>query len=270
MIKLGVLGVGDIADKMVRGLLRGPDADGIAVFLSPRGAEKTRALVAELPCCVMQDNQAVVDAADVVLVSVRPGQVADLAREVVLRCDQKLVSVVSGVPVRELSRLFGTGWCFRAMPSYAAEIGCSTIAVYPSDPDVCEVLRRLGSPVILANEREFELATVGASMNGWLYFLLHDLQHWLVEKGLPPDHARTLVLGSVADCVAYARHHDSLSMRDLGCSIATSGTFTAQGLEMLGLHQANAAWSAACEVVLDGLLARFETDAHWGADRISR
>jgi pyrroline-5-carboxylate reductase len=268
MIKLGVLGVGDLAEKMVRGLLR--DANGIAVFLSPRNPEKARALAAEFPCRVMPDNQAVVDAADIVLVSVRPGQVAGLAREVVLRRDQKLISVVSGMPVHELSRIFGTGRCFRAMLSYAAEIGCATIAAYPSDPDVCEVLRRLGDPTVLDSEREFELATVGACMNGWLYFLLHDLQHWLVEKGLPPEHARTLVLGSVADCVAYARHHDSVSMRDLGRSIATSGTFTAQGLEMLGLHQANAAWSAACEVVLDGLLARFEAGNRSDANQVPR
>lgn len=258
MIRLGILGVGDLTEKMVRGLLH--DTSGIEILLSPRSREKTQALAQEHGCRVMADNQAVVDAADVLLVGVRPAQLAELAREVTPRCDQTLISVVSGVSVGELQRLFGIDRCVRAMLSYAAEINRSTVALYPSDADAQALLRPLGNLIALASETEFELATVSACMNGWFYFLLHDLQHWLVEKGLPSGHARALVLSSVDDCVAYARHRDALPIRDLGRSIATPGTFTEQGLEMLGLHQANAAWNAACEVVFDALLAGSLTD----------
>lgn len=258
MIRLGVLGVGDLAEKMIRGFLR--EMDGIEIILSPRNSVKARALAQEFPCRVMADNQAVVDAADVVLVAVRPWQLGELAREVKVRPDQKLISVVSGVSISDLSRLFGTRQCARAMLSYAAEINCATVAIYPSDPTASELLQPLGRLMSLASENELELATVGACMNGWFYFLLHDLECWLVEKGLPPDRARNLVLGNIEDCVSYAKHHDSLPIRDLGASIATPGTFSAQGLEMLGLHQANAAWSAACEVVLDAILTQSEAE----------
>jgi pyrroline-5-carboxylate reductase len=256
MIKLGILGVGDLTEKMVRGLLR--EARPIEVLLSPRSQEKAARLAQECSCRVMRDNQAVVDEADIVIVGVRPVQLADLARDVVLGSDQKLISVVGGVSVDELKRMFGTNSCVRAMLSYAAEINRSTVAIYPDDPDARALLAPLGNLIALASETEFELATVSACMNGWFYFLLHDLQNWLIEKGMPTESARELVLSSIEDCVAYARHRDASSIRDLGRSIATQGTFTAQGLEMLGLHQANAPWNAACEVVFDALIAGAE------------
>ncbi|OLL27398.1 pyrroline-5-carboxylate reductase [Burkholderia sp. SRS-W-2-2016] len=256
MIKLGILGVGDLTEKIVRGLLRAAHAPEI--LLSPRSHDKAQALARKCSCRLMPDNQTVVDHADIVLVGVRPAQLAELAQELVLKPKQKLISVVGGVSVDELKRLFGTTECVRAMLSYAAEINRSTVAIYPDEADARALLGPLGNLIALASETQFELATVGACMNGWFYFLLHDLQHWLVEKGLPADSARALVLSSVEDCAAYSRHRGASSMQDLGRSIATQGTFTAQGLEMLGLHQTNAAWNAACEVVFDALIAGVE------------
>ncbi|WP_321945301.1 NAD(P)-binding domain-containing protein [Paraburkholderia sp. J10-1] len=258
MIKLGILGVGDLTEKMVRGLQR--DAGELDVFMSPRGREKALTLARDCGCRVMPDNQAVVDAADIVLVGVRPAQLPELAKQVTLRHDQTLISVVSGVSVAELQRLFGIDRCGRAMLSYAAEINRSTVAVYPADRGVEALLHPLGNLIVLASDTEFELATVSACMNGWFYFLLHDLQHWLIEKELPSERARALVLSSLEDCLAYARHCDTSPFLDLGRAIATPGTFTEQGLEMLGLHHANAAWGAACEVVFDALLTRSERD----------
>jgi pyrroline-5-carboxylate reductase len=258
MTKVGVLGVGELAEKILHGLLR-QSAD-VAIFLSPRNHQRVQALAGEHACEIMESNQAVADASDIVLICVRPWQLRDLAREVVLRPGQILVSVVAGVTVAELQALFGTEHCVRAMLSYASEINRAAVAVYPADLTTKKLLRPLGSLMSFSREVEFELATIGACMNGWFYFLLHDLQHWLVEKGLPPDRARTLVLNNIEDCVAYAKHHDGLPMGDLGRSIVTPGTFSAEGLEMLGLHQANAAWSAACEVVLDALSSRTEDE----------
>ncbi|WP_321945323.1 NAD(P)-binding domain-containing protein [Paraburkholderia sp. J10-1] len=256
MFKLGILGVGDLTEKMVRGFLRG--GLPVEVYLSPGNHEKAQGLARDAACRVMPDNQAVVDHADIVLIGVRPAQLPDLARDLVIRPEQKLISVVSGVSLGELQQLFGTKACVRAMLSYAAEINRSTVAIYPDDLSARALLRTLGNLIALGSENEFELATVSACMNGWFYFLLHDLQHWLIEKGLSSDRARELVLSSIEDCVAYARYRDSLPIRDLGRSIATDGTFSAQGLEMLGLHQANAAWNAACEVVFDALLTGVE------------
>jgi pyrroline-5-carboxylate reductase len=251
MVKLGVLGVGDLTDKMIRGLHR--SGGGMKILLSPRSRDRAEALAKDLGCEVMRDNQHVADAADVVLIGVRPAQLDTLAREVRLRPGTPLISVVAGVSMSDLQRLFGTDACSRAMLSTSAEINRSTVAVHPAESMAADLLAPLGNLVRLATEREFELATVGACMNGWWYFLLDELQQWFVQKGIAPDSARELVLSSVEDCVAQSRYRASSTMGEIGVSIATPGTYTARGLDVLDKLGGIAAWKAACEDLFDRL-----------------
>ena len=254
MTKLGVLGVGDLTEKMVRGLHRAHS--DVTVLLSPRGRERAEGLSRELGCALLPSNQAVADESDVVLIGVRPGQLEALAREVTLKPGQPLISVVTGVPASDLQRLFGARECCRAMLSGASEINRSTVAVFPAESIAARLLSSLGNTVPLDTEREFELATVAACMNGWFYFLIHELQQWFVDKGVSPDRARDLALSSAEDCIAYSRYRASSSIGDIGASIATPGTFTAQGMEVLNQLGANSAWRAACDRVFENLMSK--------------
>jgi pyrroline-5-carboxylate reductase len=256
MTAIGVLGVGDLSEKIVRGLRRG--GYSAPIYLCPRNKDKAQRLAAEFDCVVLSDNQAVVDAASTLLLGVRPGSLEAMARSVVISCEHQLISIMAGVSHRELQQAFGIRKSTRMMLSYAAETNSATVVLNPPSDDVEALFSPLGTLVPVAREEQLELATVAACMNGWFYFLLHDLQRWITEKGLSPDQSRKLVLGSLSDCIAYAKLHEDQSFADLGKSIATSGTYTALGMEMLDLHQANAAWSAACEVVLDALLEKSE------------
>ncbi|WP_069865572.1 NAD(P)-binding domain-containing protein [Pseudomonas citronellolis] len=254
MHSLGILGVGELTEKVVRGLRRS-GFDG-RILLSPRNHERSAQLAADCRAQVMDSNQAVVDAAELLVVGVRPDALAALADEVRVPPGRKLVSLVAGVGLRQLAGHFPGARCVRAMLSYAAQFNQSTVVVCPPDAATERALRALGHLVVLQEEADFELATVAACMNGWFYFFLHDLQQWLVEKGLPADKARSLVLDNMQDCIASARHHPGVDLRTLGQAIATPGTYTANGLDMLNHLQANAHWGAACEVVLDALLTR--------------
>ncbi|MGF6261873.1 pyrroline-5-carboxylate reductase [Paraburkholderia youngii] len=259
MTTLGILGVGDLTEKMVRGLVRSGQLVASAIHLSPRNGKKADALAREYGCVVHSSNQAVVDAADVLLVGVRPAQLEGLANELVLRAGQPLVSVAAGVTVKQLASLFGEREISRAMVSYASEINQSTVAVFPGESGAEQVLSTLGTLVRLKTERDFELATIGACFNGWVYFLIDEMQQWLAEKGLPREAARQLVQSSVADAAAYSRFRAETSVGDLGISIATPGTYTASGLEVLRQRGGPEAWLAACESVfkqLDILEAR--------------
>jgi len=254
MQSLGILGVGELTESIVRGLRRS-GFDG-PILLSPRNAERARALAVEQACEVMPDNQAVVENADLLLLGVRPDSVAQLAAEVRLKPGQHLLSLVAGLHLHTLQATFTDARCVRVMLSCAAQLNRSTVVVYPPDQATETTLAPLGSLVVMDNEAAFELATVAACMNGWFYFLLHDLQHWLVDKGLPAEQARTLVLGNLEDCVASARARPDRTLKALGEAIATPGTFTATGLDVLHHQPGSATWAAACEVVFDALLNR--------------
>ncbi|AHL74373.1 pyrroline-5-carboxylate reductase [Stutzerimonas stutzeri] len=254
MQNLGILGVGELTEKVVLGLRRG-GYDG-NIYLSPRNHERATSLLADSGCHLMESNQAVVDRADCLLLGVRPEAVPVVAREVTLKPGQLLISLAAGVSLDALAEHFPEARCIRAMLSYAAQINQSMVVVCPPDAEAERALKSLGNLVVLDQEPAFELATVAACMNGWFYFLLHDLQQWLTEKGLPSDKARDLVLGNLQDCVASARHQPEHALSTLGQNIATPGTFTANGLDVLNHQQASAPWGAACEIVLDALLTR--------------
>ncbi|SAK91376.1 Pyrroline-5-carboxylate reductase [Caballeronia hypogeia] len=256
MIKLGVLGVGDLTEKMMRGLHRA--GSGVRVLLSPRNQERAERLARECGFEILPTNQAVADAADVVLIGVRPAQLDELARQVTLKSGQALISVVAGVPVSEIERLFGARPCSRAMLSAASEINRSTVAVFPPESMAAQLLAALGNLVRLTTEREFELAMVAACANGWFYFLIDELQRWFVQKGMSEESARTLTLSSIEDCVAYARHKSASDAGDIGASIASPGTYTALGLAVLNRHGAIAAWSAASDAVFEALMPQGE------------
>ncbi|PFH20270.1 NAD(P)-binding domain-containing protein [Burkholderia sp. JKS000303] len=255
-VKLGVLGVGDLTEKMVRGLRRG--ASDIDILLSPRSRARAERLARDLGCRLMADNQAVADAADVVLVGVRPAQLSDLATSVRLKDDQPLISVAGGVPVETLADLFGPRAYCRAMLSAASEINRSTVAIYPADSAAGELLGALGNMVRLPTERDFELAMVSACMNGWFYFLIGELQGWFEKKGLPPESARQLVFSSIEDCVAYSQHQATLTATRIGESIAVPGTYTELGLKVLEGLGANTGWSIAADKVFEQLMGRIQ------------
>lgn len=255
-VKLGVLGVGDLTEKMVRGLRR--SASDIDMLLSPRNPARAARLARELGCRLMADNQAVADAADIVLVGVRPAQLGDLATTVRLKDDQPVVSVVSGVPVETLVHLFGPRACCRAMLSAASEINRSTVAIYPPDSTAGELLGSLGNLVHLPTERDFELAMVAACMNGWFYFLIDELQGWFEKKGLPAERARQLVFSSIEDCVAYSRHKSPLSAGQIGEAIAVPGTYTELGLNVLSGLGANTGWRIAADKVFEQLMEQIQ------------
>ena len=255
---LGILGVGDLTDKLVRGLRR--SGYNGTILLSPRNAARASALAIECDCRVLPSNQAVVDESAVVVVAVRPSALGELASQVKFRNGQHLVSLLAGTSLDQLSEAFPGARCTRAMLSYAAMFNQTTVVVCPPTPAVEPWLTPLGRTVVLDDEASFELATVAACMNGWFFYLLHDLQQWLSEKGLKPDAARTLVLSNLQDCIASAEQQPGQSLSDLGQRIATPGTFTYAGLEVLMQQRSSAMWGNACEAVLEALLARTEVN----------
>jgi pyrroline-5-carboxylate reductase len=251
VLKIGILGVGELTEKVVIGLRR--SGFGGRVLLSPRNHERAQQLAEQWDCEVMADNQQVVDGADLLVLGVRPEVVDQLSNEVQLRPEQTLVSLVAGLKLAELQRRFPQARVVRAMLSYAAQINQTTVVITPGGEPHATLLGALGSLVVLNEEEAFELATVAACMNGWFYFFLSDLQQWFTDKGLSKDQAAQLVMGNLQDCLASARHQPSASLEALGSAIATPGTFTAAGLEVLRNKGASQAWRAAADGVLERL-----------------
>ena len=127
MHSLGILGVGELTEKVVMGLRRS-GFDG-AILLSPRNAQRAEALAHTQGCQVLPSNQAVVDQAELVMLGVRPAALAQIASEVRLRRGQRLLSLAAGVGLAQLQAAFPAAHCVRVMLSYAAQHNHATVVV---------------------------------------------------------------------------------------------------------------------------------------------
>lgn len=251
MMKVGVIGVGELTEKIITGLMQ---QDGQRVVnLSPRNHERASDLAARYSCNIMESNQAVVDESDLIILGVRPQQLPGLAREITIAEDKQTLSLAAGVSRAELAEYFQHHNIQRMMTTYAAEINQTTIVFTSVPAEVESLFAILGRTLVVDSEREFELATVGMCMNGWMYFFSDRLQAWFIEQGMPAQQARKLVLGAMADSAAYGMHHSDKSLAELGRSIATEGTYTARGVDRLNSERFCSAWEHAAEDIFKRL-----------------
>ncbi|MBK0079801.1 NAD(P)-binding domain-containing protein [Kosakonia sp. S58] len=252
-MRTGILGVGDLTEKIVAGFYRAQTA--AEIILSPRNAARAEKLRDAYGCQVAKSNQSVVDRADNLIVGVRPDALPQLASEIILRPGQTVISLVAGVSIPHLQALFRHDRIIRMMLTYAAEINRSTVVLSAYENEVVRYFSVLGEVTVLDTEDAFELATVSMCMNGWFYHLADGLQNWLLEKGMAQNDARALVLGAMRDCAEYAGHNSQKPLGTMLKAIATEGTYTAQGVDILEQQRSLQPWIDAANKVSESLTA---------------
>jgi len=245
---VGIIGVGHLASYLVEGLKRAvPEAE---IFLSRYLGEETEQLVDEYGAIGVADNQAVADAAGLVLVTTRPGDVLDACGGVDFGPDHLVVSTAVGVSVDALIPAVAPAPVVRAMPLTCAAINRSPTLLYPEHLRARRLFELLGTVHALDREEPFGPASLVAAFYGWVYALLDKTIAWTAEAGVPPGLARELVLETARGAAEMGLAHPQEPLADLLDSLATPGGITRQGLEVLEEREGLDAWVEALEAVL--------------------
>lgn len=248
MKRTGILEVDALTEKLVRGLfLAAPDAQ---VFLVSGNNERARNLAGEYPCWTLDTYQDLIDEADVIITGGERHALHGIAGQVQLHSTQTLVSLVPGLSITYLQKLFGHPVCVRLMLTFAAEINQSSVILTEADKGIQTLFSLLGRLTVLSDESDFDLATVHLCMTSGFYFLAEGLQCWLTGKGMADDTARQLVLNGLKDCTEYAGYHTSLNLGVLGGDISSAVPFMLHGIEVLARMQALTPWRAASDEML--------------------
>src|SRR5699024_2359252 len=100
---IGFIGVGEIAVAMIEGLATS-DSPPTSLVLSPRGRDNVASLSQRFPdlVAVAEDNQAVADAADTLVIAVLPEQLTDVIERVTFPDDHAVSSALAGVTTPEV------------------------------------------------------------------------------------------------------------------------------------------------------------------------
>lgn len=247
--KLGIIGVGHLAGSLLAGLARAgwPMAE---IRLAPRGHSDRFAQVHGCQRC--DSNAAVVAGSNLILLAVRPADAPAVMAELPFGAHHLVLSACAGVPLSALQDAAPAPTLLRIMPITAAEFGASPTLVYPHHPAAVPFLNALGTVITLEKEADFEVGSVSAAVYGWAQRLIIDAAEWSSDAGLSPDTARQLVAQTFVAAGQMMQQKEA-PMAEVLNSLLTPGGITEAGLNHLEAHQVSAAWTAACDVVLQKL-----------------
>ncbi|HMB76723.1 MAG TPA: NAD(P)-binding domain-containing protein, partial [Kiloniellaceae bacterium] len=167
---IGLIGVGHMAGFLVKGLRAQGSNEAIA--LGPRNRETAARLAAAYDCQVMESNQAVVDAADVIVLTVPAKRAKSVLEELTFRPGQLAISACAGQGHAFLKEAAAPARLVTSLPVAAATIGRSPTLLYPADAEAERILAPLGPVFVMKDEATFMAASVNSATCGWIVNLI--------------------------------------------------------------------------------------------------
>lgn len=193
-MKLGFIGTGALSAAIVTGLKAVADNE-VTVVLSPRNEAIAADLASRFAGVrVAADNQAVLDACDVVMLAIRPQIAPEVLTALRFRPDHHVVSLVATFSQEAVAALVSPATRItRAvpMPMIAKRQGATIIC--PPDPDIAAFFARLGTAIEVANADEFAALSVATATFATYFKLLDTLHGWLQDHGIADPTARDYV-----------------------------------------------------------------------------
>ncbi|GAA0171962.1 reductase [Lithospermum erythrorhizon] len=238
--KLGFIGAGKMAESIARGVVSSgilpPSRIQTAHLRSDR-----RSAFESFGVQLLEQNLQVVEDSDVIVLSVKPQVVKDVALQLKSSLSDKklLVSVVAGVKLKDLQEWTGHNRFIRVMPNTPAAVGeASSVmslgsASTKEDGELIESIFGAIGKVWRADEKLFDAVT-GLSGSGpaYIFLAIEALADGGVAAGLPRDLARGLasqtVLGAASMAVKGGKHPGLL--KD---DVASPGGTTIAGIHEL-------------------------------------
>ena len=189
---LGFVGTGTIAAAMIEGLaLSGSEP----IIVSPRNADIAADLAARFPnVTIAADNQAVVDASDMVVLSVRPQIADEVLRPLTFRPDQHVLSLIATISLDYLHEVTApAATVTRAVPLPPVARGQGPTAMFPPNAAVKALYDRLGTAIELGDESEFDVFSSATATMGAYFAFAHTIAAWMADKGVDGGKAHAFM-----------------------------------------------------------------------------
>ncbi|HVR38308.1 MAG TPA: pyrroline-5-carboxylate reductase [Thermoanaerobaculia bacterium] len=197
---IGFVGAGNMAEAMIRGLLRGTFAPEKVSASGPR-EERMRELAEKFGIQATTDNKTPASA-DIVVLSVKPQILSRVLDEVAstISADALVISIAAGIPVAAIqSRLSSGTRVVRAMPNTPALVDAAATAIAggeharPSDlDDAKRIFDAIGLTVVLEESQLDAVTGLSGSGPAYVFLILEALSDAGVKVGLSRRTAQLL------------------------------------------------------------------------------
>jgi pyrroline-5-carboxylate reductase len=205
--QLGVIGGGNMAEAILRGVLAAGVLKRDAVVVSEPKAERRDMLARELRVACVDDNPAAA-ACPFVLLAVKPQVMNDALAGIAgtVQASAMVISIAAGVATARIDqRLGGRGRIVRAMPNTPMLVGAGMTAVAPgpraTDADLtwADALFAACGRVVRVTEPMIDAVTaVSGSGPAYFFYLIEAMIAAGSAEGLAPDVAAQLAIQTCA------------------------------------------------------------------------
>jgi pyrroline-5-carboxylate reductase len=200
--RLAVIGAGKMGGILLRAFLDQKLVSSSHAVATVRHAERAEALSKQLGIRVSTDNRAAAHGADVILLSVKPMQVAEVLNEIRPEVTPKtlVVSAAASVPTKFIEQHLAENVpVVRAMPNTPCAIGYGMTGVASgkhaaaSHLELARAMFDAVGRVVIVDEKHMDAVTgLSASGAAFVYIILESLAEGGVKMGLPRDVATLL------------------------------------------------------------------------------
>lgn len=254
---IGFLGAGKMASALIRGLLEyGVSPDNISA--GERYPPAMEAARQKFDIYVTGDNSEVVRRSDVLIIAVKPNDIAEALSASGSTNGKLFISIAAGVTIESLETLVGDGArVIRVMPNICATVLESATGISrgttATDEDVALAMEIFSAIGVAMEIRENLLdAVTGLSGSGpaFIFQIIEAMADGGVYKGLDRNVAQTLaaqtVLGAATMVLETGQHPGEL--KDMVCS---PGGTTIEGVAVLEQKAVRAAFMDAVIISAD-------------------
>ncbi len=227
MDKIGIIGCGNMAEAIIKGLISSGLYKPDRIMASDVRDERLRYIAEEYHIKTTARNEELVAHAKVLLICVKPQNVKAMLQGIRGKTQDNsiIISIAAGITTDYLSQSLSNCQIIRAMPNTPAMVDEGATAIYSangSDAAVelaLQLFSAVGRAVVVNQEHLIDAVTaISGSGPAYFYVLMEEMVKAAVEMGIPVDSAEELVYqtakgAGVLAKQAYARGESPAELR---------------------------------------------------------
>ena len=214
---IGFIGSGNMAEALIKGIIAAKVYPADNVLVSDIRPERLEYLAREYSVQPTQNNTALTDSADVVVLSVKPQNMNEVLNEIkgTLKKNVLVISIAAGVTTAKIAGTRGDVPIIRVMPNTPALVGEGASALFSKNASAesmaiaLKLFNAVGKTVVVDTEDLIDAVTAVSGSGPAYFFLMMEEMIKTAEKlGLDADTAKELVLQTAKGAALLAQQAD--------------------------------------------------------------
>lgn len=202
MSTIGFIGAGNMAEALIKGIIEAKVYQPGDIVISDVRPERLKELAGKYSITVSDSNSELVSQAEIVVLAVKPQNMADVLGEIKTKAGDKLfISIAAGIRTEKIADVLGDIAIVRVMPNTPALVGQGASALFANEKAESvlskaeSIFAAVGETVLVDDESQLNAVTaISGSGPAYFFLFMEELIRVAVDLGLSLETAKKLVL----------------------------------------------------------------------------